>query len=375
MLLRYERLQDYCFKCGRLGHVLRECLEEGEERDVKSEECLRLCVWLRALSPPRKARYGGGRPFERNRGRQTGNSGNNFFTHSTVRRSGNWKGANSRIPGTLSDGGKETSNQVPREKGMVGNITPVGVCLEPDKERQCNPGINDCGSVMVGLDEAVKGDMNLQVEKEVGYGPGCIGGPVLDRVAEINLDPSLIQCEVAQVFTGVPYSFERQVEMVGHPCQSPTESANQIFCVGLDNKESGGSKIKKAKSGKYGSGVWKRVEHKTSSQMGRVDLGKILGKRRSCVSLSEDCLENGKAKVAKVDDVGNTSAGSQTAGDVYNEVDHSLLGRSGLQSNSPPNILKPVCIPGKDNEEGVMVQVCDEIEISASRSQPACRMQ
>ncbi|KAK1560239.1 hypothetical protein Q3G72_023894 [Acer saccharum] len=125
--------------------------------DVKSEECMRLCVWLRALSPPKKARYGGGRPFEHNRGRQKGNYGNNFFTHYTVRSSGNWKGANSGLPGN----------------------SPM-----PDKERHCNPGINVYGSVMVGLYEAVKGDLDLQVGKEVGYGLGCYGGPILDRVAE-----------------------------------------------------------------------------------------------------------------------------------------------------------------------------------------------
>ncbi|KAK0582179.1 hypothetical protein LWI29_022436 [Acer saccharum] len=112
--------------------------------DVKSEECLRLCVWLRAQL-----------------------EGSEFW-----------------VTGKLSDGRQEMSNQGPREKGLVGNITPVNVCLKPDKERHCNPGINVYGSVMVGLYEAVKGDLDLQVGKEVGYGLGCYGGPVLDRVAE-----------------------------------------------------------------------------------------------------------------------------------------------------------------------------------------------
>ncbi|TXG64010.1 hypothetical protein EZV62_011004 [Acer yangbiense] len=44
LLLRYERLMDYCFKCVCLGHSLRECLESGEEKETISDsnasECL-----------------------------------------------------------------------------------------------------------------------------------------------------------------------------------------------------------------------------------------------------------------------------------------------------------------------------------------------
>ncbi|TXG51180.1 hypothetical protein EZV62_023704 [Acer yangbiense] len=47
VLLRYERLLDYCFKCSRLGHSLRECLETGDGMEVISEAQTRLNVWLR----------------------------------------------------------------------------------------------------------------------------------------------------------------------------------------------------------------------------------------------------------------------------------------------------------------------------------------
>ncbi|KAL5774833.1 hypothetical protein ACOSP7_012390 [Xanthoceras sorbifolium] len=48
VLLRYERLPNFCYFCGKMGHLLRECRDN--EKEVVEGAALKYGVWLRAPS-------------------------------------------------------------------------------------------------------------------------------------------------------------------------------------------------------------------------------------------------------------------------------------------------------------------------------------
>ncbi|KAK1565320.1 hypothetical protein Q3G72_024056 [Acer saccharum] len=54
MLMKYERLLDFCFKCGLLGHGVRDCPDKPREATVLKGEELLFGFWLRASTPVKK---------------------------------------------------------------------------------------------------------------------------------------------------------------------------------------------------------------------------------------------------------------------------------------------------------------------------------
>ncbi|KAI9191506.1 hypothetical protein LWI28_009288 [Acer negundo] len=51
MVLRYERLPNHCFKCGRVDHVTKECTGNDRIPVVNGIEKLPFGIWLRASGP------------------------------------------------------------------------------------------------------------------------------------------------------------------------------------------------------------------------------------------------------------------------------------------------------------------------------------
>ncbi|KAK3219568.1 hypothetical protein Dsin_013538 [Dipteronia sinensis] len=56
MLLRYERLLEHCYMCGRIGHVVLDCLERMENDDPEDYN-LMYGAWLKASSPIKMNQY------------------------------------------------------------------------------------------------------------------------------------------------------------------------------------------------------------------------------------------------------------------------------------------------------------------------------
>ncbi|KAL5771142.1 hypothetical protein ACOSP7_015296 [Xanthoceras sorbifolium] len=56
VVLCYERLPNFCYFCGKIGHHVREC--SANTQGILDEESLRFEAWMRALAPfggrPRK---------------------------------------------------------------------------------------------------------------------------------------------------------------------------------------------------------------------------------------------------------------------------------------------------------------------------------
>ncbi|TXG65273.1 hypothetical protein EZV62_006548 [Acer yangbiense] len=285
MPLRYERLLDYCFKCGRLGHVMNGCFVLNNHNNISLDEIRKLGVWLRATSPPKRSLVG----FSKAGNRNWNKSKNSDGFRIEGRSDGNWRGRASELDHVSGDRrSKEKETAKGKEKmAYVGNRDSCMETVTKIIAHANAPRVEGNGGSLIsnskigisaelmreakGTETMVLGSVRSTRPTEnrwdlVGYGDSGSNGSMV-----FNAEP-LKMLDKAQV--------------------SVDSAIINLLNVGPDNTKS----LETINTGHdlKTSGRWRRVGNKNRTTTGgKDDLG-ILSSKRKSLSWSDDARQEGK---------------------------------------------------------------------------------
>ncbi|KAK3193033.1 hypothetical protein Dsin_024343 [Dipteronia sinensis] len=180
MLLRYERLLDYCFKCGRLGYSLGECLELGDGRDgtesiSKAQMCLN--AWLQTENWRNHEMWG-----RNGRGWTEKNFGNQGLSNRQLKSQRRVMGG---VESSKSDAGTKNSINDVDVRVTSGARKYGGVIIEKSNDNQrANLGkqvVVDSGVSQSKMDEKVGVlTMDNEASPKLSRGPSPVDIPYKD---------------------------------------------------------------------------------------------------------------------------------------------------------------------------------------------------